>query len=118
MSRLSPRARLGALAAVALLVLGGAVYVLLVRGDGDAPVTEAGSRFGSEEARGSGGTLIDTLASVLSARVETRGGGADRIAVAEIQHEQRLRVRRRRAVPAARGELKVCVRARDGEEHV
>jgi len=27
-------------------------------------------------------------------------------------------VRRRRAVPAARGELKVCVRARDGEEHV
>lgn len=75
MSRLPPRARLAALAVAVVLLLGGGVYVLFLRGDGDEPVTEAGSRFGSEEARGSGGTLIDTLAPVLTAATASRGGG-------------------------------------------
>ena len=77
MSRVPPQARLAALAVAVLLVIGGGVYVLFLRGGGDEPVTEAGSRFGSEEAGGAGGTLIDTLAPVLTARARSRGGGSD-----------------------------------------
>jgi hypothetical protein len=42
---LPPPARLGILAAVVVLVLGGAVYAIFLRGGDDAPVGEAGSRF-------------------------------------------------------------------------
>ena len=77
MSRLPPQSRLAVIAAVLLLVVGGGIYLLFLRGDGDEPATEAGSRFGSEQAQGGGGTLIDTLAPVLSARARTRGGGSD-----------------------------------------
>jgi beta-N-acetylhexosaminidase len=67
-----------AAAAVAvLLVLGGGIYVLFLRGGGDEPVTEAGSRFGSEDAGGRGGTLIDTLAPVLTASAPGRRTGSD-----------------------------------------
>jgi beta-N-acetylhexosaminidase len=45
MSRLPPQARLGALVVVVLLVLGGGVYAIFLRGGDDAPVGEAGSRF-------------------------------------------------------------------------
>jgi len=68
---------LAVVAAALLLVLGSGIYVLFLRGDGDEPVTEAGSRFGSEDAGGRGGTLIDTLAPVLGAGVAGRRTGAD-----------------------------------------
>ena len=77
MSRVPPQARLAALAVAALLVLGGGIYVLFVRDGGDAPVTQAGSRFGSDDEGGRGGTLIDALAPVLSARAEGRRTGSD-----------------------------------------
>ena len=77
MSRLSPQARAGVLAAVVLLVLGAGIYTLFLRGGGDAPVTEAGSRFGTEEEGSGGGTLIDTLAPVLGARTASRRTGSD-----------------------------------------
>jgi len=76
-SRLPPQARLAAVAAAAVLLLGGAIYVLFLRGGGDEPVTQAGSRFGSDAAGGRGGTLIDTLAPVLTARAEGRRTGSD-----------------------------------------
>jgi len=76
-TRLAPRARLTVLAAMVLLVLGGAIYVVFLRGGGDEPVVEAGSRFGSEDAGGGGGTLLDTLAPVLAARVPSRRTGSD-----------------------------------------
>jgi beta-N-acetylhexosaminidase len=65
------------LAAALALVLGGAIYVLFLRGGGDEPVVEAGSRFGSEDAGGGGGTLLDTLAPVLAARSHSRRTGSD-----------------------------------------
>ena len=77
MSRLPPQARVGVMAAVVLLVLGGAIYALFLRGGADAPVTEAGSRFGREDEGGGGGTLIDTLAPVLTARAVSRRTGSD-----------------------------------------
>jgi beta-N-acetylhexosaminidase len=76
-SRVPPQARLAAVAAALVLVLGGAVYLLFLRGDDDGPVTQAGSRFGSDDEGGRGGTLIDTLAAVLGARVEGRRTGSD-----------------------------------------
>ena len=76
MSAVPPQARLGVLAAVVLLVIGGGIYVLFLRG-GDEPVTEAGSRFGRDDEGASGGTLIDTLAPVLGARAVSRRTGPD-----------------------------------------
>jgi beta-N-acetylhexosaminidase len=76
-SRLLPQGRLAAVALAVVLVLGGAVYVLFLRGGGDEPVTQAGSRFGSDDVGGRGGTLIDTLAPVLTARAEARRTGSD-----------------------------------------
>jgi beta-N-acetylhexosaminidase len=76
-SRLLPQGRLAAVAVAVVLVLGGAVYVLFLRGGGDEPVTQAGSRFGSDDVGGRGGTLIDTLAPVLTARAEARRTGSD-----------------------------------------
>jgi beta-N-acetylhexosaminidase len=64
-------------AVAVLLLVGGGVYVLFLRGGGDEPVTQAGSRFGSEDEGGRGGTLIDTLAPVLSASVPGRRTGSD-----------------------------------------
>ena len=69
--------RLALIGAAAVLLLGGAVYLLFLRGGDDAPVVEAGSRFGDERGSGSGGTLIDTLAGVLGARVEAASSGSD-----------------------------------------
>lgn len=65
------------LAAAVALLLGGAIYLLFIRGGDDAPLVEAGSRFGREGGRGEGGTLMDTLAPVLGARVSTTRGGSD-----------------------------------------
>lgn len=72
--------RLALIGAAAVLLLGGAVYLLFLRGGDDAPVGEAGSRFGDERGSGSGGTLIDTLAGVLGARVEAASSGSDPVA--------------------------------------
>ncbi|MDP1849003.1 MAG: glycoside hydrolase family 3 N-terminal domain-containing protein [Solirubrobacteraceae bacterium] len=58
MSRLSPRARLAALAVAALLVVGGAVYVIFLRGGDDEPTVEAGSRF-SDKAGGASGAPLE-----------------------------------------------------------
>ena len=57
MSNLPPKAKLGILAAVVVLVLGGAVYALFLRGGDDAPVNEAGSRFSDKGAGASGAPL-------------------------------------------------------------
>jgi beta-N-acetylhexosaminidase len=69
MSRLSPRARLSAVAVAALLVLGGAIYVIFLRGGDDTPVTEAGSRF-SGTGGGASGAPLDAS--------ELRGAGSAR----------------------------------------
>jgi beta-N-acetylhexosaminidase len=69
--------RLAILGAVVVLLLAGGIYLLFVRGGDDAPVVEAGSRFGNEQGSGSGGTLMDTLAPILGARVSTVRGGSD-----------------------------------------
>ncbi|HVF79921.1 MAG TPA: glycoside hydrolase family 3 N-terminal domain-containing protein [Solirubrobacteraceae bacterium] len=74
---MSPQARVAGVAVAVLLVLGGGFYVLFLRGGEDEPVTEAGSRFGSENEGGGGGTLIDTLAPVLIAGVPGRRTGSD-----------------------------------------
>jgi beta-N-acetylhexosaminidase len=72
-----PVRRLALLGAAVVLLLGGAIYVLFIRGSDDTPLVEAGSRFGREGGRGEGGTLMDTLAPVLGARVGSTRGGAD-----------------------------------------
>ena len=69
--------RLAILAAVVVVVLGGAIWLLFLRGGDDAPTLEAGSRFGSDSASGSGGTLMDTLAPLLAARLRPARGGSD-----------------------------------------
>jgi len=68
---------LAILGAVVALLLGGAIYLIFLRGGDDAPVSEAGSRFGDESGSGTGGTLMDTLAPVLGARAQSTRGGAD-----------------------------------------
>ena len=73
---MNPR-RLIVLGVAAVLLLGGGIYLIFLRGGDDAPVLEAGSRFGEEANSGSGGTLMDTLAPVLGARVASVRGGAD-----------------------------------------
>jgi len=69
--------RLALLGTAVVLLLGGGIYLLFVRGGDEAPVGEAGSRFGQEGAGGTGGTLMDTLAPVLGARVRSVPGGSD-----------------------------------------
>ena len=63
--------------AVLVLAIAGAVYVLFLRGAEDTPVVEAGSRFGDAGNRSKGGTLLDTLAPVLSANQPDRRQGSD-----------------------------------------
>lgn len=58
MSRLPPQARLAALAVAVLLVVGGAVYVIFLRGGDDEPTAEAGSRF-SDKGDGASGAPLD-----------------------------------------------------------
>ena len=77
MSAIGPAARVALVVALVLLVLGGAVYLIFLRGGDDEPVVEAGSRFGDEGGRGGGGTLLDTLAPVLGAHLESRRTGSD-----------------------------------------
>jgi len=69
--------RLALLGTAVVLLLGCGIYLLFVRGGDEAPVGEAGSRFGQEGAGGTGGTLMDTLAPVLGARVRSVPGGSD-----------------------------------------
>jgi beta-N-acetylhexosaminidase len=69
--------RLAILGAVVALVLGGAIWLLLERGGDETPTVEAGSRFGQDSGSGSGGTLIDTLAPLLAARVRSVRSGSD-----------------------------------------
>ncbi|MGI8728953.1 MAG: glycoside hydrolase family 3 N-terminal domain-containing protein [Solirubrobacteraceae bacterium] len=75
--------RLALLGALVVVLLGGGIYLLFIRGGDDTPVGEAGSRFGDERGSGSGGTLMDTLAGVLGARTERTSGGSDPAAPSE-----------------------------------
>ncbi len=70
MSRLPPRARLGILAAVIGLLLGGAVYAIFLRGGDDAPVSEAGSRF-SDKAGGASGAPLSVSELAAAERSKT-----------------------------------------------
>jgi len=65
------------LAVLVLVIVGGGIYVLFLRGGEDTPVVEAGSRFGDADDRAQGGTLLDTLAPVLSANQPNRRQGSD-----------------------------------------
>jgi beta-N-acetylhexosaminidase len=69
--------RLAILGAVVVLVLGGAIWLLFLRGGDAAPTVEAGSRFGEDSGSGSGGTLMDTLAPLLATRVRAAPSGSD-----------------------------------------
>jgi len=71
MSRLSPQARLAAVAIAVLLVLGGAIYAIFLRGGDDEPVTEAGSRF-SDTGGGASGAPLNS--SELRAAGSSRSG--------------------------------------------
>ena len=69
MRNLPPRARLGIVAVVVVLVLGGAVYAIFLRGGDDAPVSEAGSRFSDQSGGASGAPLsANELASAKSSK--------------------------------------------------
>jgi beta-N-acetylhexosaminidase len=70
---LPPPARLGILAAVVVLVLGGAVYAIFLRGGDDAPVGEAGSRF-SDKSGGASGAPLSTAELAAAKAAKT---GAD-----------------------------------------
>jgi beta-N-acetylhexosaminidase len=76
-SSLPPLARLGIVAGLVVLVLGGGIYLLFLRGGDDKPVVEAGSRFGSEDEGGGGGSVMDTLAPVLGAAQHAPRSSAD-----------------------------------------
>ena len=68
-----PRAVILAVVVVAIA----AGMFLLTRGGEDEPVGEAGSRFGESGNRTGGGTLLDTLAPILSATQGSRRLGSD-----------------------------------------
>lgn len=57
MSRIPPQARLAVVAVAVLLVVGGAVYAIFLRGGDDEPTVEAGSRF-SEKGGGASGAPL------------------------------------------------------------
>ena len=57
MSRIPPQARLAVVAVALLLVVGGAVYAIFLRGGDDEPTVEAGSRFSEKEGGASGAPL-------------------------------------------------------------
>jgi len=63
--------------AVLVAALGTGIYLLFLRGGDEAPVIEAGSRFGEAGDRSKGGTLLDTLAPVLSANQPNQRQGSD-----------------------------------------
>lgn len=63
--------------AVLLLAIGAGVWLLFLRGGDSAPVIEAGSRFGDAGNSSKGGTLLDTLAPILSANQPERRRGSD-----------------------------------------
>ena len=69
--------RLAILVGVVVVVLAGGIWLLFLRGGDDAPTTEAGSRFGQDSGSGSGGTLIDTLAPLLTDRTRAAPTGSD-----------------------------------------
>jgi beta-N-acetylhexosaminidase len=69
MSKLPPPARLAALVLAVVLVLGGAIYAIFLRGGDDEPVVEAGSRF-SGKGGGASGAPLDAA--------ELRGAGSRR----------------------------------------
>jgi beta-N-acetylhexosaminidase len=71
MSRLPPQARLGAVVLAVVLVLGGAIYAIFLRGGDDAPVVEAGSRFSGT---GGGASSAPLSASELGAAGSRRTG--------------------------------------------
>jgi len=71
MSRLPPQARLAAAVVAVVLVLGGAVYAIFLRGGDDAPVVEAGSRFSGT---GGGASSAPLSASELGAAGSRRTG--------------------------------------------
>ena len=68
MSAIGPRARLAAAAIAVLLVLGGAIYVLFLRGGDDEPTVEAGSRFSDTGGGASGAPLKAAELRAASAR--------------------------------------------------
>ncbi|HEX6390186.1 MAG TPA: hypothetical protein VFZ89_12075, partial [Solirubrobacteraceae bacterium] len=68
MSGLSARARLAAAAVAVLLVLGGAIYVIFLRGGDDEPTVEAGSRFSDTGGGASGAPLEPSELRAASAR--------------------------------------------------
>ena len=88
MGGVSPAARVALVATLVVLVLGGAVYLVFLRGGDDEPTVEAGSRFGKEGQRGGGGTLLDTLAPVLGAQLGSRRTGSDPSAPSEDELER------------------------------
>lgn len=57
LSKLPPQARLAAVAVAVLLVLGGTVYAVFLRGGDDEPTVEAGSRFSDGGGGASGAPL-------------------------------------------------------------
>jgi beta-N-acetylhexosaminidase len=69
--------RLAIAGAVLVVLLGAGIYLLFLRGGDDTPVVEAGSRFGNDNGRGTGGTLMDTLAPILGATARGVRGGSD-----------------------------------------
>lgn len=72
MSRLPPQARLAAVAVAVLLVVGGAVYAIFLRGGDDEPTVEAGSRF-SDKAGGASAAPLEAS----EIRAASRRTGSD-----------------------------------------
>jgi beta-N-acetylhexosaminidase len=68
MSRLPPQARVAAVVLAVVLVLGGAIYAIFLRGGDDEPTVQAGSRFGDEGGGASGEPLSASELRAASAR--------------------------------------------------